>query len=425
MAKSDKRGAIKRWYILAGGSATRWGGYLGKKNKCYLEIDGEALVDRTIRLLEDNGQHNYTVVLEGYDSKREAFEGIARDAKEPFGILLGDCYYTEAIIKDAVNLNPKTWTHYYNCYPNPWTGCDWEEGYIHLVPDWEWWLEKMAEFNAKCASGEIEFKKDFQIDRYLRGYATDEYRAHELDEHDRFWCDETDDFDYPEDYDKFVAHHEDNKAGKRQDKLSIIIPTYNSAETLDKLLDELIRQKANNWDKTTEIIVVDDGSTDNTREILAKHPMIKPIYQPNRGVANARNVGLMASTGKWITFIDADDQINSDYIVTVHNEMAKGYDYCVYPWYHLEQDKPMFFFGDLIPGAAVWCYSFTWGCIGGERFDESLNVAEDLDWLKRVVTEDKKRGQTDKIIYKYDWNANPDSLSKKYNRGEIKMHKDN
>ena len=152
--------------------------------------------------------------------------------------------------------------------------------------------------------------------------------------------------------------------------------------------------------------------------------MLKPIFQPNRGVSNARNVGLMASTGKWITFIDADDQINSDYITTVHNEMSKGYDYCVYPWYHLDQDKPVFFFNELLPGAAVWCYSFTWACIDGERFDEKLNVAEDLDWLKRVITPEKNRGQTDKIIYKYDWNANPDSLSKKYNRGDIPQERE-
>ena len=90
---------INKWYILAGGSATRWKGYQGVKNKCYLKIDGETLVDRTIRLLEENGQNNYEVVLEGYGSKREAFEGIARKEKGPFGILLCDCYYTEAIIK--------------------------------------------------------------------------------------------------------------------------------------------------------------------------------------------------------------------------------------------------------------------------------------------------------------------------------------
>ena len=415
---------IKKWFILAGGSATRWKKYQGVENKCYLKIDGESLVDRTVRLLEANGVCNYEVITEGYDSKRKAFEGIARKCRTGFGILLGDCYYTEAIIKDATTRDVKEWKHYYNCYRNPWTGCNWEEGYIHLVPDRKWWLDKMAEFNAKCDSGEIKFEKDFQIDRYLRGYNTEEYRANTLDEHDIFWCDETDDFDYPEDYDNFMSRHEANKAGTRYDRLSIIIPTYNSAEKLDKLLDELVQQKVNNWDKTTEIIVVDDGSTDNTREVLERYgAMVKPLYQNNRGVAAARNNGLMASTGKWITFVDADDQVNSDYIITVHSEMSKGYDYCVYPWYHMDQDKVIFCFNELLPGAAVWCYSFTWECIGDERFNENMNVAEDLDWLKRVITEEKNRGQTDKVIYKYDWNANPDSLSKRYNRGDLPMER--
>lgn len=194
---------INKWYILAGGSATRWNGYLGIKNKCYIKIDGETLIDRTIRLLKENGNTDVELVLDGYNSKREAFEGIAKKAKKPFGILLGDCYYSEAIIKDATTRDVKIWTHYYNCLPNPWTGCPWEEGYIHLVPDWKWWYERMHDFNRQVEDGKITFVKDFQIDRFLRGYSPDEYRGATLDEHDVFWCDETDDFDWGIDLDRF------------------------------------------------------------------------------------------------------------------------------------------------------------------------------------------------------------------------------
>lgn len=414
---------ITKFYILAGGSATRWKGYLGKKNKCYLEIDGEALVDRTIRLLEENGITDYEVVLEGYGSKREAFEGIARKEKGPFGILLGDCYYTEAIIKDAVTRDVDIWTHYYNCWPNPWTGCTWEEGYVHLVPDWEWWLEKMAEFNKKCDSGEIDFKKDFQIDRYLRGYDAEEYRPNTLDEHDVFWCDETDDFDYPEDYDKFISHHAANKKGYRQDKLSIIIPTYNNVKTLHPLLENLAQQKLTGT-YPVEIIVVNDGSTEDVQgQVENMGGLVRIINQPNRGVSNARNVGLMASTGKYITFIDSDDQVASNYVQVVVKEMQQGCDYCVFPWRHLDKNQDMFgiYSEKQVPWAAVWAYAFTWGCIGDNRFDENLNVAEDLNWLNKVLTDDKKRGISGDVIYHYDWNANPDSLTKLFNRGDIKM----
>ena len=407
---------IKKWYILAGGSATRWGGYQGVKNKCYVKIDGETLIDRTIRLLKKYGVSDYEVILKGYDSKRAAFEGIAKKARKPFGILLGDCYYTDAIIKDATSREVETWQHYYNCLPNPWTGCPWEEGYIHLVPNWEWWLEKMTEFNQKCDSGEIHFGADYQIDRYLRGYSPDEYRGATLDEHDIFWSDETDDLDYPKDYDMFIEHHTKNKAGYRDDKLSVIIPHYNTGRRLQKLLDKLIYQKTYYYPET-EIIVIDDGSNAANKPPLM--PAVKTIYQPNRGVSNARNVGLKASTGRYITFVDADDDITDDYLHTVYQIMRQGYDYAIYPFYVVSENTTGYPREQLIGNYAVWAWSYTWACINGQEFDESLNVAEDVDWLRRVITEDKKGYKADKFIYRYDWNANPDSLSKRFNRGDL------
>ena len=392
---------IKRWYILAGGSATRWQGYQGVKNKCYVKVDGETLLERTERLLRANGIEEIEIVTEGFNSKRQAFEGIAEEAEYPFGILLGDCYYTEAIIKDAVNRDVTTWTHYYNCLPNPWTGCPWEEGYIHLVPDWEWWIEKMTEFNDKCDSGEINFVKDFQIDRYLRGYSPDEYKNATLDEHDIFWCDETDDFDFPKDYDMFMERHERNKAGYRENKVSVIIPHYNTPDHLRALLDKLMPQQQDYPE--TEIIVVDDGS-DRNMTWLKSYP-IKRIFQPNRGAAAARNVGLMASTGKYIVFADADDNVESDYLHTIYTIMRNNNcDYAIFPFYAVYGGAVSQPRNALIGNNAVWAWAFTWECIGGQKFNENLNVAEDVDWLRRVVTKDKRRYQSTKAIYRYDWN---------------------
>lgn len=410
---------IKRWFILAGGSATRWQSYLGYKNKCYLEIDGEPLVDRTIRLLEDNGIHNYEVVLEGYDSKREAFEGIARKAKEPFGILLGDCYYTEAIIKDAVNRDETEWKHYYNCLPNQWTGCTWEEGYIHLVPNWEWWLEKMAEFNHKCDTGEIQFGADYQIDRYLRGYSTDEYRGATLDEHDIYWNDETDDFDYPSDYDKFIEHHKQNKSGERPDKLSVIITNYNNDGLLRILLENLKIQLR--YYPETEIIVVNDGSRERCDWVLDYGA--QNIEKPNGGASSARNIGLMAAHGRYISFIDSDDNVQTDYLHTIYQLMRQGYDYVLFPFISVANDGVGFIRDELIGNWACWSWCFTWKIIGEERFDENLNVAEDVDWLRRVIKEDMNGFRSDHPIYRYDWNANPDSLSKRFNRGDLPAKK--
>lgn len=280
----------------------------------------------------------------------------------------------------------------------------------------------MHEFNQKCDAGEIDFVKDFQIDRYLRGYSPDKYKHATLDEHDIFWADETDDFDYPRDYDEFMKHHENNRLGARQDKVSIIIPHYNTPQKLCELLNKLLKQKFKYYPET-EIIVVDDGS-DYDMKWLKDLGLVKRIFQPNRGAAAARNVGLMASTGKYIVFIDADDDVEDCYLHTVYQTMRKEKcDYAIFPFwvvadYGVGQPRD-----ELIGNYAVWAWAFTWGCINGERFDESLNVAEDVDWLRRVVTKDKSRFQSTVPIYRYDWNANPNSLSKRFNRGELPKHK--
>tara|TARA_R110000868_G_scaffold159_2_gene1536 strand:- start:95243 stop:96196 length:954 start_codon:yes stop_codon:yes gene_type:complete len=90
-------------------------------------------------------------------------------------------------------------------------------------------------------------------------------------------------------------------------KISIIIPTYNSEATLSRAIMSAINQSYEN----TEIIVIDDGSSDNTKELIKKyrHP-IKYIYQVNSGVASARNNGVSAATGEYIAFLDADDLWN-------------------------------------------------------------------------------------------------------------------
>lgn len=415
---------INRWFILAGGNATRWECYQGVKNKCFVKVDGETLLERTERLLRANGIDDIEIVLDGYNSKREAFEGIARSAQEPFGILLGDCYYTEAIIKDAVNRDDTEWKHYYNCLPNPWTGCPWEEGYIHLVPDWKWWLEKMEKFNKKCDSGEINFVKDFQIDRYLRGYSPDEYRGATLDEHDIFWSDETDDFDFPQDYDMFMERHEKNKAGFREDKLSVIIPHYNTPNHLRAVLNNLIEQMGKDYPET-EIIVVDDGSPCDMSWL--NNFNVKKIYQPNRGASAARNIGLMASTGKYIAFVDSDDNVEPDYLHTIYQIMRdKDCDYILFPFIAVANGNSVVQNRkELIGNYAVWSWAFKWDAINGEKFDESLNVGEDEDWLRRVVISEEKLYRADKAIYRYDWGANPNSLCKRYNSGKLPKFKKN
>ncbi|MBN2183275.1 MAG: glycosyltransferase [Sedimentisphaerales bacterium] len=93
---------------------------------------------------------------------------------------------------------------------------------------------------------------------------------------------------------------------------SIVVPTYNQAEFLPQSLDSLINQTCGNW----EAVVVNDGSTDGTAEVLnryaAKDSRIRVINKTNGGVASALNEGVKAARGKWICWLSSDDMFEPD-----------------------------------------------------------------------------------------------------------------
>ena len=87
-------------------------------------------------------------------------------------------------------------------------------------------------------------------------------------------------------------------------KVSVIIPAYNKAALTVKTVESVLNQTY----KNIEIIVVDDGSTDDTRRFLLPYDKeIKYIYKRNAGVCSARNVGIHLSTGEYIGLLDCDD----------------------------------------------------------------------------------------------------------------------
>ena len=89
-----------------------------------------------------------------------------------------------------------------------------------------------------------------------------------------------------------------------QSEISVIIPTYNRSQYICRAIDSVLLQSFTNY----EIIVVDDGSTDNTKEVLKPYlSKIKYIYKENGGVSSARNFGIKEAKGRWIAFLDSDD----------------------------------------------------------------------------------------------------------------------
>jgi len=96
-----------------------------------------------------------------------------------------------------------------------------------------------------------------------------------------------------------------------QPDFSVIIPAFNRAAFLPFAIDSILRQNS----KACEIIVVDDGSTDNTPEIAQQYRgRICYMRQENRGVSAARNVGIRAANGQWVAFLDSDDEWNPGYL---------------------------------------------------------------------------------------------------------------
>lgn len=87
--------------------------------------------------------------------------------------------------------------------------------------------------------------------------------------------------------------------------VSIVMPCHNAATTLPVSVGSVVAQTRGDW----ELIVVDDGSTDNSAAWLASHPdpRLHVQSQPNRGVGSARNAGLAVASGKYVAFLDADD----------------------------------------------------------------------------------------------------------------------
>ena len=102
--------------------------------------------------------------------------------------------------------------------------------------------------------------------------------------------------------------------------ISVVIPCFNRKNTLSRSIDSVINQTY----KPFEIIVVDDGSTDGTRDfILNSYPNIRYFFQPKKGVSSARNKGIRESSSNWIAFLDSDDEWLPQKLEKQKNQLEK------------------------------------------------------------------------------------------------------
>lgn len=113
-------------------------------------------------------------------------------------------------------------------------------------------------------------------------------------------------------------------------QISIIIPVYNSAQTIERCIDSILKQDFTDF----EVLLVNDGSADNSLEVMQKQAerdgRIKVLTKPNGGVSSARNMALDNARGTYIAFIDCDDVIEPNYLSKLYDHRDSDMVLCGY-----------------------------------------------------------------------------------------------
>lgn len=173
-------------------------------------------------------------------------------------------------------------------------------------------------------------------------------------------------------------------------KISIIVPVYNVEKYLPKCLDSLVNQTYAN----IEIICVNDGSPDNSLQILEeyarKDERIKIINQQNQGVSVARNVGIDNATGDYILFVDADDWLDTKACEIISEVFKENFDLISFNVIYSDNRKNMFGFeknASTINNREMWsnCYNKHLLNKYNIRFPEGIKIAEDFVFLSQVL----------------------------------------
>ncbi len=155
------------------------------------------------------------------------------------------------------------------------------------------------------------------------------------------------------------------------DLISVIVPIYNVEKYLNRCIDSILNQTFTNL----EIILINDGSTDDSgkicNEYLKKDKRIKVYHKSNGGLSSARNEGINRAKGKYVTFIDSDDNIESDYVMQLYNLIKKyDVDLSITP-YNVIYDKKKINIGDKYPECVMTTSECLDRLLCGAGFDVS------------------------------------------------------
>jgi glycosyltransferase involved in cell wall biosynthesis len=186
----------------------------------------------------------------------------------------------------------------------------------------------------------------------------------------------------------------------KKPSFTIIIPTYNRRQFLKIAIESVLKQTYSNY----ELIIIDDGSTDNTKELIKdyKDSRLSYHYQQNKGPASARNLGIAKARGEFICFLDSDDRFRINKLEVSHKHIKENPSYKIFHseevWYRngkfLSQKKEHkktagFIFDNAVKLCSI---SISTAVIKKEvfekigNFDQTLLTCEDYDfWLRATL----------------------------------------
>jgi glycosyltransferase involved in cell wall biosynthesis len=200
-------------------------------------------------------------------------------------------------------------------------------------------------------------------------------------------------------------------------KVSVVIPCHNSEKFIFEAISSVLRQTYND----IEIIVVDDGSSDDSWDVIKsfKEKKVKSIRQENKGGCNARNIGFSYAKGDYVMFLDSDDMIGPNVVESLVNTFKRGSDISACSWKRLVNEnnswleKPSglekrpinndFLYAWLSgwyipPSALMWSRE---ALEETGNWDESLAANQDGDLIMRALLSGKKINYSDKGVAYY------------------------
>ncbi len=223
-------------------------------------------------------------------------------------------------------------------------------------------------------------------------------------------------------------------------RLTVIVPIYNSENYIERLISSLLKQKYGDM----EILLINDGSTDGSLSICQKYEKIdkriRVINKENGGVSSCRNCGIELATGSYLTFVDSDDYIDTEaYMKCMKVMLDTDVDLLKFSYYK-ENDKGRIKYDFKMPTDSVIEFDIktyienvfntkdfeaVWNIIVKKdiidrheiRFDEQLIVAEDFKFINECLSRSRKIFIMSDAFYHYV--INPESATQKYDSNKV------